>query len=88
MYFGCRMESEREGRRTDVDGQAIKLGVHPWETYLTFEATSELSFYLISDSYSGLGVICKGDLVNFVLALAYHFCTALPASFTQPGPTF
>ena len=38
MYFGRRMESERRGR------QAIKLGVHPWETYLTFAATSELSF--------------------------------------------
>ena len=24
-------------------------------------------------------------LVNFVLALAYHFCLNLPAAFTQPG---
>ena len=24
-------------------------------------------------------------LVNFVTALAYHFCLALPAAFTQPG---
>ena len=24
-------------------------------------------------------------LVNFVAALAYHFCMALPAAFTQPG---
>ena len=23
--------------------------------------------------------------VNFVLALAYHFCLNLPAAFTQPG---
>ena len=27
---------------------------------------------------------CPG-LVNFVTALAYHFCLALPAAFTQPG---
>ena len=25
------------------------------------------------------------DLVNFVPALAYHFCLNLPAAFTQPG---
>ena len=24
-------------------------------------------------------------LVNFVAAVAYHFCQALPAAFTQPG---
>ena len=24
-------------------------------------------------------------LVNFVLALAYHFCLNLPAAFSQPG---
>ena len=24
-------------------------------------------------------------LVNFVPAVAYHFCLALPAAFTQPG---
>ena len=24
-------------------------------------------------------------LVNFVPAVAYHFCPALPAAFTQPG---
>ena len=24
-------------------------------------------------------------LVNFVIALAYHFCLALSAAFTQPG---
>ena len=24
-------------------------------------------------------------LVNFVITLAYHFCLALPAAFTQPG---
>ena len=24
-------------------------------------------------------------LVNFVTALAYHFCLALPAAFSQPG---
>ena len=24
-------------------------------------------------------------LVNFVLAIAYHFCLALPAAFTPPG---
>ena len=24
-------------------------------------------------------------LVNFVLALAYHFCLNFPAAFTQPG---
>ena len=24
-------------------------------------------------------------LVNFVIALAYHFCLALPAAFMQPG---
>ena len=24
-------------------------------------------------------------LVNFVLVVAYHFCLALPATFTQPG---
>ena len=24
-------------------------------------------------------------LVNFVAAVAYHFCLALPAAFTQPG---
>ena len=24
-------------------------------------------------------------IVNFVLALAYHFCLNLPAAFTQPG---
>ena len=24
-------------------------------------------------------------LVNFVIALAYHFCLALPVAFTQPG---
>ena len=24
-------------------------------------------------------------LVKFVIALAYHFCLALPAAFTQPG---
>ena len=23
--------------------------------------------------------------MNFVTALAYHFCLALPATFTQPG---
>ena len=27
-------------------------------------------------------------LVNFVPALAYHFCLALPATFTQPGDHF
>ena len=25
------------------------------------------------------------DLVNFVIALAYHICLALPAAFRQPG---
>ena len=25
------------------------------------------------------------NLVNFVPALAYHFCQALPAAVTQPG---
>ena len=24
-------------------------------------------------------------LVNFVLAVSYHFCLRLPAAFTQPG---
>ena len=24
-------------------------------------------------------------MVNFVAAVAYHFCLALPAAFTQPG---
>ena len=24
-------------------------------------------------------------LVNFVIALAFHFCMALPVAFTQPG---
>ena len=24
-------------------------------------------------------------MVNFVTAVAYHFCLALPAAFTQPG---
>ena len=60
MCFGRRMESERNGRRTD--GQAIKLGVRPWESYLTVAATSELSFYFsISHKYSA-----QCDLVNFV----------------------
>ena len=27
-------------------------------------------------------------LVNFVPAVAYHFCLALPAAFTQPGDHF
>ena len=27
-------------------------------------------------------------LVNFVAALAYHFCLALHAAFTQPGDSF
>ena len=28
-------------------------------------------------------------LVNFIPAVAYHFCVALPAAFTQPGaPVF
>ena len=27
---------------------------------------------------------CPG-LMNFVSAIAYHFCLALPAAFTQPG---
>ena len=26
-------------------------------------------------------------LVNFVIAVAYHFCPSLPAAFTQPGAT-
>ena len=26
-----------------------------------------------------------GSLVNFDLAVAYHFCLNLPAAFTQPG---
>ena len=24
-------------------------------------------------------------LVNFITAVAYHFCPSLPAAFTQPG---
>ena len=27
----------------------------------------------------------SSGLVNFVSAVAYHFCLALPAAFTQPG---
>ena len=27
-------------------------------------------------------------LVNFVAAVAYHFCLSLPAAFTQPGAAF
>ena len=28
---------------------------------------------------------CFPGLVNFVIAVAYHFFLALPAAFTQPG---
>ena len=27
-------------------------------------------------------------MANFITALLYHFCLALPAAFTQPGPAF
>ena len=27
-------------------------------------------------------------MVNYVAAVAYHFCLALPAAFTQPGAHF
>ena len=30
-------------------------------------------------------LFCAPGLVKFVPAVAYHFCLALPAAFTQPG---
>ena len=27
----------------------------------------------------------RPGLVNFITAVAYHFCLSLPAAFTQPG---
>ena len=32
----------------------------------------------------GLAIRRSPGLVNFVIALAYHYCLALPAAFTQP----
>ena len=34
---------------------------------------------------TGLGKKPFPGLVNFVAAVAYHFCLSLPAAFTQPG---
>ena len=43
---------------------------------------------LLIDSPMHIQGSAKGwspDLVNFVTAIAYHFCLALPAALTQPG---
>ena len=34
---------------------------------------------------TGLGQWRSPGLVNYVPALAYHICLALPSAFTQPG---
>ena len=39
----------------------------------------------ISVPVQGLTKEWAPGLVNFVAAVAYHFCLALPAAFTQPG---
>ena len=39
----------------------------------------------LSQNLQGSAKTLDQSLVNFVPALAYHFCRALPAVFTQPG---
>ena len=34
---------------------------------------------------TGVAKKCFPGLVNFVIAVAFHFCLNLPATFSQPG---
>ena len=43
------------------------------------------SFFTIDWSIQGSAKRRSPGLVNFVAAVAYHFCLALPAVFSQPG---
>ena len=47
----------------------------------------ELAFSMLALSATGPPAAKRRapGLVNFVTALAHHFCLALPAAFTQPG---
>ena len=46
---------------------------------------SQLLLVLYIQNVQGYTKRWSQGLVNFVSALAYHFCLALPAKFTQPG---
>ena len=44
-----------------------------------------ISFDIVSDHIQGSAKRRAPGLVNVIPAVAYHFCLALPAAFTQPG---
>ena len=47
-----------------------------------------MSFVTVFKYILGLAKRRSLSFVNFVTALAYHFCLALAATFTQPGGHF
>ena len=57
--------------------------IDPSPVYPIIEINVSLLTYAMT--MQGLANRRSPDLVNFVTALAYHFCLALPAAFTQPG---
>ena len=79
--LACRMEGGRGGEEGG-------------ELYLCRRNVTELQFKaeLVEKKREDFDVDIQGSakrwspgLVSFVPALAYHFCLALPAAFTQPG---
>ena len=62
---------------TGVGGYRIQIG--KWDSKL-FPLPHPRS-----PSTTGLAKIRSLGLVNFVTAVAYHYCLVLPAAFTQPG---
>ena len=63
-------------------GKSVELAAtfsQPRNGNLAKPCTSSLCWYFVRDVNNFL---C---LVNFVSAVAYHFCFNLPAAFTQPG---
>ena len=41
--------------------------------------------YIVGNGVEGSAKRLRPGLVNFVAAVAYHFCLSLPAAFTKPG---
>ena len=79
-----RMAEEGRNNRSIVDENlerniGVTPGIIPSHTGLT--TISYFPCYIVQGSTNRRAP----GLVNFVLALAYHFCLNLPATFTQPG---